>query len=138
MRLIILTILLTACSPAWHLKQAEKHLKKAEIKGASAQIDTVFVDREVIVPEVRFDTVVREVNFTDTVVVTQNNVITKVKVNTVEREVYIKTVCPPDTVKIEVPVSVTKEIKTGYPLWWLAVAAICGVGIGFILMKVKE
>lgn len=135
--LIIILIILSGCSPKWHLKQADKHMRLALAKGAVQHVDTVLVERQVIVPELRIDTLYREVNFTDTIVVTKDNVITKVKVNTVEKDIYIKTICPPDTLKIDVPITVLKEIKTGLDWWWLVVAGFIGLSLGVLLLRSK-
>lgn len=135
MRLLFLSFFLIGCSANFHLRQAEIHLRKAALLGAKIERDTVYVEREVLVPSIHFDTVVREVNFLDTVVVTKNNIITKIKINTVEKEVYIKTVCPPDTVRIEVPVTVKEKIESGWPWWWLLVAGLGGLVVGVIMGK---
>lgn len=114
---ITATILLSGCSPAGKLKRAQKLIDKAEQAGAKWKVDTVYISKEVIVPERVLDTLVRYVNRTDTITVTENNVITKIKYNTKEKNVFVHTVCPKDTVRIEVPVQVTKEIKAGASVW---------------------
>lgn len=138
MRLLLLIIVLSGCTAKFHLRQADRHLRKAQWLGANTKTDTVFVNREVIVPEVRFDTVIQEVSFTDTVVVSKDNVITKVKVNTVEKTIFINTLCPSDTVKIEVPVTITKEIEAGWPWWWLVVVGVSGIGLGILIRSFKS
>lgn len=138
MRWLLILFLASSCGAKFHLRQAERHLRKAEMLGAKVSKDTVFVDREWISPQIQFDTVVKQVNFIDTVIVTKDNVITKVKVNTVEKEIYIKTTCPPDTLRIEVPVQVNDNIDAGWPWWWLIVAGFIGLGIGALIMGRKK
>lgn len=132
-------LLLVSCGPAWHLKQARKHELKAIAKGAEVKADTVYVDREVIVPEIKFDTVLREVNFNDTITVEKEKVVTKLKINTVTKEIFIETKCPPDTVKIRVPVTIEKTItaKGGLKWWWLLVAVAGGMILGAVVRLVR-
>src|SRR5690349_17145665 len=74
---ITATLFLTSCSPAGKLKRAQKLIDKAEQAGAKWSVDTVYITKEVIVPERVLDTLVRYVNLTDTITVTENNVVTK-------------------------------------------------------------
>lgn len=136
MRYLIIILLLSSCTASYHLRQAEKHLRKAEVKGAKVNRDTVFITKEVIVPEVKFDTLVKNVNFIDTVTVSKDRVITRVKVNTVTKEIYINTKCPADTVRIEVPVKVITEIDSGIPWWYLLIAG--GIIILLLLIIIKK
>jgi hypothetical protein len=55
--LILFIILMTGCSARWHLKRAQHHINKAEQKGASIDSDTVYIEKEVFVPEIKTDTV---------------------------------------------------------------------------------
>lgn len=135
MRFLILCLVVCACSPSWHLKQAERHLRKAEIKGAQVRVDTVYKTVTVVVPEVRVDTLIKRVDFRDTIEFWQDRFHVRVKVDTLTKSVYIEGKCESDTVRIEVPVSVTKEIKSGWPKWWLLVAALVGAGIVAIFRK---
>lgn len=131
MRWLAIILLLSSCGPSYYLKKAERALKKAEQLGADISADTVYVDREIIVPETHFDTVLTEVNFRDTITVTKDRVVTRVKVNTVEKKIFVETECPPDTLKIRVPVTVTKEISAGYSLWEMIILAIVCLLVGY-------
>lgn len=122
---------MAGCSASYHLKQAEKHLKRAELKGANVRVDTVYKSIEVIVPEVRVDTIFKRVDFRDTIEFWQDRFHVKVKIDTLLKSVYIEGKCESDTVRIEVPITVTKEIKSGWPKWWLLVAALAGAGLVF-------
>jgi len=130
--LLISVAILSGCGPANLLKRAQKLEAKAILKGASVAHDTVFVDRTVIVPKIEIDTVVTNVNFRDTIVVTKDNVVTKIKINDVLRTVYVNTICPPDTLKIKVPFTVTKTIKAGYTNWQYYSVMISGILFGLV------
>lgn len=137
MRYLAIILFISSCGPAYHLKQAERHLRKAEIKGAQVRVDTVYKTIEVIRPETHFDTVFTVLNFRDTITLEKDRIITRIKFDTMTRQIYVNTICPPDTISIEVPVSVTKEIKTGWPWWWLLVAGFVGAAIGHLKGKRK-
>jgi hypothetical protein len=129
--------LLSSCSANYYLKRSQKLERRAIEMGANVTHDTVYVDRQVIVPERHFDTLVQNVNFTDTIFVTKDNVVTKIKINEREKTVYVNTVCPPDTVRLRIPVEVIKNIETGNnSLLWILVAIVAGVAIiSFIYRK---
>lgn len=135
MKYLFLIVLLSSCSASWHLKQAERHIRKAQIMGAKERIDTVFITKEIVIPQVKVDTLFKRVDFRDTITLVKDKVITKVKVDTITKAVYISTVCPPDTLKIEVPFTVTKEVYSGWPWWWLLIAICGGLTLGLILRK---
>jgi hypothetical protein len=129
---VFLAIVLSGCGSNYHLRRAEHHLKKAEVKGAVITSDTVF--RDIIIPEVKFDTVVQVESFSDTITIEKDRIVTKVKVNTITKEIYVATKCPPDTVRVETVI--TKEI---YPakgwkdyLPWIIVILAVGVAAYFI------
>lgn len=132
MKYILIIMIMASCSPAAKLRRAEKLIAKAEEMGAKWHVDTVYVTKHVIVPETHFDTVLTEVNFRDTITVEKDKVVTRVKVNTVSKEIFIETKCPPDTIKIKVPVTVTKTIKAkGYSLWQLIILALVMLLAGY-------
>jgi len=135
MRWIILALILSSCGAANQLKRAERLIAKAEAKGAKWSVDTVYVTKEVIVPEVKFDTVIQKVNFTDTLTIVKDNIVTKVKVNTITKEIFVSTKCPPDTIRIEVPVRIDKSIKAGYTLLQLIGMMVFGIVLGALLGK---
>lgn len=127
----VLLLFLTSCGASHYLKKAERALKKAEQLGAKIDSDTVFVDKEVIVPKIEFDTVLRQVDFRDTIIVEKDKVVTRLKINTVTKEVFVHTECPPDTLIIRVPVTVNREISSGYSLWELIILAIACLAVGY-------
>lgn len=132
---LIMATLFLGCSASYHLKRAEKHLKKAELLGAQVRVDTIYKTISVAVPETHFDTVLTVQNFRDTIVVSKDKIVTKIKFDTLTRRLYVHTIQKADTVRIEVPVTVTKEIKSGWPWWWLIVAVLAGGGVVAILRR---
>ena len=124
------------CGPTFYLKKAERALKKAEQLGAKFKADTVWKDKIVYVPEYKTDTLFKRVDFRDTVTLETTKVLTKVKVNTVTKEVYIQTVCKPDTIKIKVPFTVTKEISSGHSTWDMVILSIVVLLLGALLGKI--
>ena len=125
--LTILTVgLLVSCGPAYHLRKAKKHLGIAESLGARVHADTVYKELMVAIPEVRVDTVVRNVNFYDTIIVTKQGVVTKVKVDCDERTASISTICPEVVKYVKVPYTITKSITAPINVWKYIVIGILG------------
>jgi len=137
--ILISVVVLSGCGAPNLLSRADKLTKRAIEKGAKIQADTVFVDRTVIVPKIEIDTVVTNVNFRDTIVVNKDNVITKIKINDVLRTVYVNTICKADTIRIKVPVTVSKIIKAGFTVWdiikWCLIVAVLSVLLGRLLWR---
>ena len=135
--IVLFLLILCSCGPAWHLKQSKRHEMKAILKGAVVKADTIYIDREVIVPEIKFDTVLRQVNFSDTIIVEKDKVVTKLKINTVTKEIFVETKCPPDTLKIKVPVTIEKHIsaKGGIKWWWLVIVFFAGAVVGRFIIR---
>jgi len=127
--------LLSSCSANYYLKRSQKLERRAIEMGAKITVDTVYVDRQVIVPERHFDTLVQNVNFTDTIFVTKDNVVTKIKINEREKTVYVNTVCPPDTVRLRIPVEVIKKIETGHNYNWVIILIVAAVGAVLLLKR---
>ena len=133
---LIIMITMIGCGPTFYLKKAERALKKAEQLGAEVKADTIYKQRIVYIPEYKIDTLIKRVDFRDTITVENTKVITKVKVNTVTKEVYIESKCKADTVKINVPVSVIKEIKSGHSTWDLIILSIIVLIVGAVLSRI--
>lgn len=131
MRYLFIVLILSSCGPSHYLKKAERALKKAEELGASVKSDTVYIDKEIIVPKTHFDTVLRQVNFRDTITIEKDKVITRLKVDTITKEIFVETRCPEKKVVVKVPHTVTKTISAGYTLWELIILAIAALAVGF-------
>lgn len=133
--LIIILFLSVGCSPKWHLRQAEKHLQKAQQLGAVVKADTIYVSREIIVPEVKTDTVLKTLNFRDTLFLERDKIKIKLRIDTVKKSVYIAVDCPSDTLRIKVPVTVTKEINSEFPWGWLVLCFCAGAVLGLFASR---
>jgi hypothetical protein len=135
--ILALTAVLTACGPASKLRRAEKLIQKAELQGAKWKIDTVWVERQVFVPEIGVDTLIIS-KPGDTVVISKDRLQVKY-VRLRGDTVFVDAKCLPDTVKVTVPVTVTKEIVVhGRLRWyhlvgWSLLALIFGVIAGRLL-----
>lgn len=130
---ILLAMSLSSCGVGHYLRKAERALKKAEQLGAVITPDTVYKEIPVMVPEVHTDTVFKSVEG-DTVIIEKDRL--KIKyVRLPGEKVYIEGECEADTVRVTVPVTVTREIKTkGRPTWWdfIIMVLVCLViGYGF-------
>lgn len=145
---LFILLVLTSCGP---LDRANRKLNKAERLtqsaielGAEVKRDTVWITKEVIVPEVKTDTVIELVGFNlqDTIFIERERLKIKVKLDTLFREIFVEAKCQPDTVKIEVPVSIDTSIKTGYSTYEIIGIGIffCFIGIlvGFIIVFFKQ
>lgn len=130
----LLVFILSGCGPAHHLRKAEKHLKKAELKGADVSADTLWKTMNVPVPIVQFDTLLQRVNFRDTITVEKDKIITKIKYDTITRSMFVSSKAERDTIKIEVPVIVNRTIKAGHGFfyWFIRIGSVCLI-IGFVL-----
>lgn len=135
MKKLLITILLISglwsCGPSHYLKKAERALKKAEQLGANVKSDTVFIEKQVIVPEVKTDTVFKS-RVGDTVYISKEKL--KIKyVKLPSDSVFIEGKCKSDTVEINVPYTVTKEIKSGASTWDLVILGTVLFVIGFFV-----
>lgn len=99
-RLFLTILILSSCSARWHVNQAIK-------KGLKVGTDTVYQEKTVIVPG-DSTTVFLPVVKDSLITVYQD----RIKIQYYQRydTVRIAVECPSDTVKIEVPISVTTEI----------------------------
>jgi hypothetical protein len=117
---------------------SQKHLRKAQLKGAVIHADTTWKTVPIITPEIKFETVLKPINVKDTLIVRdrESGGVTKVfihKTDTLIRSIFIQTTCPQDTVFVKVPVAVHNEIKTPRGFWYYAKWIFGAAVIGFIL-----
>lgn len=130
---LIVALLISGCSPNSKLRRAKKLIAKAEAAGAVWETDTVFSEIKVIVPETKFDTIVKVQSWTDTITVTKDRVTTRVVVTPSEKIVYIESKCDSVVVEKEVPVTVTKTIHAGASTWEIVKMFLIGFAAGVIL-----
>lgn len=121
----------------WHLRRAEKHIKKAELHGAKWHSDTLFKLLKFEIPKVELKTTVKYSSLGRPIIVEENGVITRVQIDTVTKEVFIHTVCPPRVIEKEVPVAINKKIEANNPFkthWpWLLLFIVIALAVGFYL-----
>jgi hypothetical protein len=129
MRYLILVLLLSSCGPGAKLRRAEKLIAKAEQLGAQWRSDTTYQTIEVPVVHVELDTmVVTKPN--DTIYLEKD----RLTVEIIRRAdtIRIAAECLPDTIKVEVPVRIERDIVAPKPYWtWWKVA-----GVSLILLIV--
>lgn len=115
-------IVLTSCGPSYHLRRAAYHKRMAIAKGAEIKKDTVWWERAVII---KGDTVTKTLPGSNTIILDtvflQGPIKIRVKRDTIKESIFVE--CPPDTVKIRVPVTITETIKAPPSLidryWWV-------------------
>lgn len=111
----ILLVLLTSCGPNYHLKRSKYHELKAISKGAKLEVDTVFKEIPVFIDSVRVDSIFTA-GVGDTVYLEKDRL--KIKYVRLKADTFfIEGKCEADTVKINVPVEVKREIQTGAGFW---------------------
>lgn len=127
---LIIATLISACAPkaTRQLRRAEKLIRKAELNGAEWKTDTVYVTKEVITEKQVLDTIVQFT--TDTIRISKDRVVTKIKVS--PKTIFVHSECLPDTIRIEVPIQVNREIEAPscyqfIKWWWLLIAFGAGV-----------
>ena len=131
---LIAAIALTGCSANWHLKKAIA--KNPTLLTEGVILETVTDTIEVVVPELRVDTL-HEWSV-DTVTTYVDRVRIRTKVDTVQRTVYIEVVCPADTVYVEHTTERTvirPQVKPRRNWWWLLV--VVAIGVTGWLVRVK-
>ena len=123
---IIAAVLLTGCSANWHLKRAL--VKNPALLTEGVVVETVTDTIEVVVPELRVDTL--HAWSVDTVTSYIDRVRIRTKVDTVQRTVYVDVVCPADTVYVEHTTERTviqPTVRNGVDWRWILVVVALGV-----------
>ncbi len=137
MRYLIFLLILCSCASNKanrKLKRAERLTQQAIELGAKVKVDTIYQDKVVYIDSIRVDSI-----FTaapgDTVYLTKDRL--KIKyVRLPGDSVFIEGTCEADTVKISVPISVVKEIKSGLTVLVVIQWSVLALIIGFILSKI--
>jgi len=135
--LVLFIMLMSGCSARWHLKRAQHHINKAEQKGASIDSDTVFIEKEVFVPEIKTDTVF-ESQPGDTVTIEKEKLTIKY-VKLPGDKVYIEGKVKSDTVIVKVPHQVVTNIEAPpcpYRWWHILVGFLIGLVVGVLFGKI--
>ncbi len=121
---VLLFACCSACSSSWHLRQAEKHIRRAQIAGAKVSVDTLYVKDTVFVNSIRVDSI-----FTakagDTVVIRKDKLTVKY-VRLAGDSVYVYGECEADTVIRELKIPCKQIEAKGLDWKWLIVAFVLG------------
>jgi hypothetical protein len=112
-------------------------MKKAIAKGAIITSDTVYIEKQGFIPEVKTDTIF-ESQEGDTVIIEKDRL--KIKyVNLPGEKVYIEGECAADTVYIKTPVAINQTIKAPKSIWnythWFGILFFFGCFVGFIIRQ---
>lgn len=137
MKYTLILLLLLACGPAGKLRRAEKLIAKAELLGAKVTTDTIYIEKKVIVPEYRWDTVGIYQTLTDTIIVNNEKIVTRIKIDTVTKTWYVDNIIKGDTVFVTMPAQVNNDItvpKQMNPWPWI-IAALVLVAIILLIRK---
>lgn len=129
----------------WHLRRAEKHIRKAEMHGATWRRDTTWKMLKVKTPAIEFSTVLKPVFTRGQAVVSAEKDGAKTDVSiklaagcpdSCIQEVIINTKCPEQTATAKVPIAINNEInpgKSAIRYWpWLLVALAIGYILGYL------
>lgn len=136
--LFVVAIILSSCGANFHLRKAERQLRKAQIKGAVINADTIFKSVPIITDRFVHDTVVQRLVNTDTLTIDHIRYKIKMKYDTFTRTEFVQVECKPDTIIKEVPVQIIKTIDAehGDTYWW-AFLFFFSVIIAIALFKKK-
>lgn len=111
---LLLILMLMSCSSTWrasrHLRIANKHILKAEAFGAVWSADTVYKVVDVVVPQVKIDTLIQTVQG-DTVFIDKERLSLKF-IRLPGDSIFIEAECKADTIYKEIPVTVNRQIYT--------------------------
>jgi hypothetical protein len=134
-RYFILAFILFGCSPNYYLKRAERATRKAIELGAKVKVDTVYQDVQLFLPETKHDTIVRYNTLKDTIRIETEN--------EVEKTVYLDGTIKRDTVKVNVPVQIIRNISSGITFGSVVMSSIISAVIGgfllfFLYLKFKK
>lgn len=131
-------LLFSSCGANHYLRKASRAIKKAESLGAVWKRDTAWVAVEIPVPVVRADTVVITTP-QDTVILERERL--RVQVVRHYDTLTVEAECKADTIKVEVPVVVEKEIKVPPgKRWheWLIAGAIGAILVLVLLLWLRR
>jgi hypothetical protein len=104
---VFLALILGGCSARWHINQALK-------KGAIITQDTVYSEKTVIVPGDSTTIFVPVTKLKDSLVTVYQDRI-KIQYRLKHDTIRVNVECPPDTVKVSVPVYVNTDINCPKP-----------------------
>lgn len=121
---LLLIILLSSCGVNYNLRRMAYHKRMAIAKGAEIKSDTVFTDRVYITPGDSTTvflpgpgvTIIRDTT------IYQDRIKIRIRRDTVREMIQVE--CPPDTVKIRVPVAINETLCPPPDNKWKWIAGI--------------
>ena len=134
MKYILLVLLLSGCNANFYLKRAEINTRKAIERGAKIKIDTIYQERTIFVDFIRVDSIFTS-KVGDTVRIYKDRL--KLKYVRLKADsVFIEGKCESDTIRINVPISVTHEVKSGLSVLVVVQWSILALLVGGLLAKI--
>ncbi len=107
-KILTIVLLTVSCSANWHIKRAIKK-DPSVLTAKEVKFDTVVITE----PRYLTDTVV--MNEIDSITIIKDNAVTKLW--RVHDTIRVETICPPDTIKIEV-VKYVPQVVYDEKKWW--------------------
>lgn len=135
--LCVAAVALSSCSANYHLRKAIAKDPSILLEGKAIEYHTDTI--QVVVPELRVDTV--HTWSADTVTTYVDRVRIRTKVDTVQRTVYVDVVCPADTVFVyhTTPRTIIQPTvkPKGIGFDWLILLLIVGIGVFAYVIRDK-
>lgn len=134
----VFAILLSSCGANFHLRKAERQLRKAQIKGAVIKADTIFKSVPIITDRFVHDTVVQRLVNTDTLTIDHVRYRIKLKYDTLTLTEYVQVECKPDTIVREVPVQITRTVTAEKGVNWGLAIIFFVIAISLLLALIRK
>lgn len=129
---IAILLILSSCGVNYNLRRMAYHKRMAIAKGAEFKADTVFTDRVVITPGDSTTVFVPTHIRNDSLVYIYQDRI-KISYKTIHDTLRFHVECPPDTVVIKVPVSVTETLCPPPDNKWKYIAGVLALIVALVL-----
>lgn len=135
--LLFILFYCSGCGPSYHLRRAQHHIKKAELKGAVWSRDTLFKKLNLKVPGIKVEFEPRILTSGKPMIFIKDSVRTEVLIKSGKNgvdTVYVDTKCPDSTIEEKVPVAINNKIEAGQTFWQKAgiffLVFLAGVAVG--------
>jgi hypothetical protein len=133
----LLLITLSSCGVNYNLHRMAYHKRMAIAKGAEIKSDTVFTDRVYITPGDSTTVFLPGVTIIRDTTIYQDRIKIRIRRDTVREMIQVE--CPPDTVKIRVPVAVNETLCPPPDNKWKWIAGILAcIVVGIALIKSRQ
>lgn len=107
---LIIATTLASCGVDYNLRRMAYHKRMAIAKGASIQADTIYADRVEIIPGDSTTITIPgpERRIIHDTIIYQDRIKIRIRRDTITERIQVE--CPPDTIRIRVPVAVTEQL----------------------------